>query len=38
MENLDIRKDVLLKSSIPMIVTEGKIGRININVYCCIQL
>ena len=32
MENLEMRKDVLLKLDIPMIVTEGKIGRINLHV------
>jgi hypothetical protein len=32
MENLEMRKEVLLKYSIPMIITDGKIGRINIKV------
>lgn len=30
MENLEIRSDVFLKYSIPLILKEGKIGRINL--------
>lgn len=32
MENLEIRRDVFLKFSIPITLTEGKIGRISLKV------
>jgi hypothetical protein len=33
MDNLEIREDLLLMNSIPLVISEGKIGKIKINVF-----
>ena len=33
MDNLEIREDLLLMSSIPLVISDGKIGKIKINVH-----
>jgi len=32
MENLEVREDLLLKQSLPFVISEGKIGKITINI------